>query len=542
MILIEFIYNLSLLVALSIVSGFVDKRYSRHSKTGLIIQGVLFGIVAIVGMMRPLVFSEGLIFDGRSVVLSLAALFFGPVSGIIAGIMALVFRLYQGGFGVLPGSLVIFFSVLIGSIYYEYIKIVDKKIKLMQLLYFGIVVNVVMLLIMFTLPFPEAISVIQRIGLSVIILFPLATVLIGKILSDQRSTNEVSEIISTSEKRLKKSEEFLKETQKIAQLGTYVLDIKTGIWKSSEIMDSIFGIGTGFDKTVEGWISLVHPDWQDIMKEYFLNEVIGLKKSFDKEYKIIRMNDKEERWVHGLGKLEFNEDNEPIRMVGTIRDITEQKLAEIELKKNKDELQKFFDDDISANYLTSAKGELLSCNKTYLKMFGFRTIEEALKFPIDRFYANPSTRKDFIELLKKKKGLELLEVEYISPEGRKIHALENASGIFDEKGNLVQIRGYVFDITERIKVQEENKKLSRAVGQSPVSVVITNPNGDIEYVNDKFCDITGYSREEVIGKNPRILKSGYQTKEYYTELWSTILAGKEWTGELQNKKICFKND
>ena len=84
------------------------------------------------------------------------------------------------------------------------------------------------------------------------------------------------------------------------------MDVNTGIWKSSEILDSIFGIEPDFDKSVEGWTSIIHPEWQQLMAEYFANEVVGLKKPFDKEYKIIRMNDKAERWVHGLGELVFD--------------------------------------------------------------------------------------------------------------------------------------------------------------------------------------------------------------------------------------------
>ena len=77
-------------------------------------------------------------------------------------------------------------------------------------------------------------------------------------------------------------------------------------------------------------------------------------------------------------------------------------------------------------------------------------------------------------------------------------------------------------------------KLSQAVEQSPLSIVITDLFGNIEYVNPWFTKTTGYTYEEVIGKNPRILKSGNIEQEYYKELWETISAGKEWRGEFKN--------
>jgi PAS domain S-box-containing protein len=80
------------------------------------------------------------------------------------------------------------------------------------------------------------------------------------------------------------------------------------------------------------------------------------------------------------------------------------------------------------------------------------------------------------------------------------------------------------------------RKLSSAVDQSPASVVITDTFGNIEYVNKKFCQITGYSQEESMGKNPRILKSGHHDKNFYENMWKAILSGKEWEGEMINKK------
>ena len=92
------------------------------------------------------------------------------------------------------------------------------------------------------------------------------------------------------------------------------------------------------------------------------------------------------------------------------------------------------------------------------------------------------------------------------------------------------------DITKRIAVEQEVKKLTRAVTQSPSIIVIADTNGNIEYANPKFSELTGYAANEVIGKNPRILKSGEQNKKIYENLWKTITSGKEWRGEFHNKK------
>jgi diguanylate cyclase (GGDEF)-like protein/PAS domain S-box-containing protein len=89
---------------------------------------------------------------------------------------------------------------------------------------------------------------------------------------------------------------------------------------------------------------------------------------------------------------------------------------------------------------------------------------------------------------------------------------------------------------ERNRAQESVRKLSQAVEQNPASIVITDMDGIIEYVNPKFCEVTGYSFEEVLGKNPRVLKSGETPDKEYRHLWETITSGEVWHGEFHNKK------
>jgi PAS domain S-box-containing protein len=91
-------------------------------------------------------------------------------------------------------------------------------------------------------------------------------------------------------------------------------------------------------------------------------------------------------------------------------------------------------------------------------------------------------------------------------------------------------------VLEKRAVEGRLGMLSRAVEQSPVSIIISDMSGAIEYVNPKFLQVTGYTMDEVIGQNPRILKSGKQSPEFYDGLWKTITSGEEWRGEIENRK------
>ncbi len=108
--------------------------------------------------------------------------------------------------------------------------------------------------------------------------------------------------------------------------------------------------------------------------------------------------------------------------------------------------------------------------------------------------------------------------------------------ILDETGAPQYLLGISEDITERKQAEESIRKLSQAIEQSPVSIVITDVEGSIEFVNAKFTQITGYSYAEALGQNPRILKSGETPAEEYRRLWKTIGSGSVWRGEFHNRK------
>ena len=108
--------------------------------------------------------------------------------------------------------------------------------------------------------------------------------------------------------------------------------------------------------------------------------------------------------------------------------------------------------------------------------------------------------------------------------------------LWDAHGRQIGVRGSERDITELVEAQAEARQLAEAVRQTSDSVVITDRNGTILFVNPAFERVTGYRREEAIGQNPRILKSGRQPQEFYRQLWDTILSGRSWAGRFENKR------
>ena len=186
MLLLELVYNLSVLVALSVLSAFLEERFDRTTKTGQILQGILFGTIAVVGMLYPLKIEEGLIFDGRTVVLSLCSLFFGPVAGGFAALIPAGYRIGLGGPGLAMGIATILTAVLFGTLfYYWYTSSEGFHFSKRNLLTLGVLVHGAMLLQTLLLPGGKAIPTLLAIGPTVAIAYPIATVLIGKILLDQ---------------------------------------------------------------------------------------------------------------------------------------------------------------------------------------------------------------------------------------------------------------------------------------------------------------------------------------------------------------------
>ena len=178
------------------------------------------------------------------------------------------------------------------------------------------------------------------------------------------------------------------------------------------------------------------------------------------------------------------------------------------------------------------KGVIIDFNLACEKMFGYKRDEiigkNAISFLIVKKY-----HKIIAENITKNFTLPY-EVEAVKKDGS-ILPIEFEAKYIDSKNSTIRVTA-VRDISLRKKNENEIKKLSTAIEQSANTIVMTDINGNVDYVNHRFYEITGYKAEEIIGKNPHLLNAKTQPKEYYSELWKTITQGKIWRGEFHNKK------
>ncbi|MEI6058898.1 MAG: PAS domain S-box protein, partial [archaeon] len=178
------------------------------------------------------------------------------------------------------------------------------------------------------------------------------------------------------------------------------------------------------------------------------------------------------------------------------------------------------------------------CSENVYDFLGYHTNEMLGKKILD--FTSPEDWERIIKVIMEanqtKKPFREVESRRIRKDGSEIIVSASGTPILDKDGNLVGYRGTERDVTEKKRAEENLRQLSQAVEQSPATIVITDTEGLIEYTNPKFSSLTGYTKEEAKGQNPRILKAGDMPAEHYKTLWDTIKAGSDWHGEMHNKK------
>jgi PAS domain S-box-containing protein len=150
-----------------------------------------------------------------------------------------------------------------------------------------------------------------------------------------------------------------------------------------------------------------------------------------------------------------------IGFVGVSVDITERRRAERALQESEERYRKFFEEDLTGDYVARADGTLLSCNQAFVRIFGFSSLEDALSSNVGKLYRSPEEAEDFLEQLKSSRKLEYFEKDLVRKDGGQVRIVENAIGIFDEQGELLEYKVYVFDDTERKRLEDQLRQAQK---------------------------------------------------------------------------------
>ncbi|MBT8317702.1 MAG: PAS domain S-box protein [Lutibacter sp.] len=331
------------------------------------------------------------------------------------------------------------------------------------------------------------------------------------------------------EQQLVESKFLLSEAQKIAKIGSYALDIETGFWTSSSVLNALFGIDKEYKKDIGGWLAIVHPKDRLQLQEYLFKNIVEDHQFFDREYRIKRLNDGEERYVHGLGKLEFR-NGKLIRMIGTIQDITDQKksalaLARIrnEVKASEKKFRQLYEKSGDA-IMIGKNGKFIDVNDAAVNMFGYKSKKQFLavhpKKLSPKFQPNGllsyENSKELITIAQEK-GTHRFEWTFLRKNGKKFPAEILLTSISNKPNNKV-VHGVLRDITERkiIETQlieskkkaEESNRLKTEFINNMSHEIRTPMNGILGF--SEFLADSNISDEKRLNFVKIIQNSGHQ--------------------------------
>jgi len=274
----------------------------------------------------------------------------------------------------------------------------------------------------------------------------------GKLLGYQGVDTDITERRKVEE-ALKESEYFFKESQRSAFIGSYKSDFLIGTWESSEVLDQIFGIDNEYERTIPGWLELVHSGDREMMHEYLMQDVLTKRLNFDKEYRIVRKNDGQVRWVHGQGQAKFNDAGDALSMIGTIQDITQRKQNEEKINM----LNFAVESTSEVVFMTDTEGIFTYVNPAFSMVYGHLAEEVVGKVTPRILKSGMLANAYYEEFWKSLKQRQIVDGELINAtkEGRSIHIEATSNAILNERGELIGYISIQKDISVRKKIENE---------------------------------------------------------------------------------------
>ena len=278
---------------------------------------------------------------------------------------------------------------------------------------------------------------------------------------------------------LQENEPLLREPRQGVGLGSYVIDLATGTWKVSPELYKIFGVDETSLHTLEGWVGLLHPDSREKCIEYRSHEELE-KTRIDYQCRIVRINDGEERWVHGLEEIEYDDQKTPVRHVGTVQDITERKHAEKQTQRSEAFLRQVIDINPNLVFVKDREGRFTLANKAVADVYG-TTVENLIAKTDADFNANFDEVEHFrlVDLkVMDTRQEQVISEEKITDAAGQVRWLQTVKRpIEGEDGRVNHVLGVATDITQRKLAEGRLRRTQYAVDHATDGIFVIGHDG-----------------------------------------------------------------
>lgn len=345
-----------------------------------------------------------------------------------------------------------------------------------------------------------------------------------------------------TEQSLKASEERFRLAFENANDGVCIVALDGKLVQVNQRMSDIFGYSRREleSKTV---MDISHPEDRNVSPRFIERNLAGdvVNSVFEKRY---IHKDGHVVWGQVSSSLVRDEHGEPLHFVSHVQDISYRKEMEEALSQSEARYRLLAENAADAIWTMDERQNFTFVSPSFERLFGY-TLEELGKGLPEGLIPEHSRQSIMEHVARRVRSVEqgnpdhtpyCIVLEQYAKGGRHLWIEATTTPIYDEHGAYKGVVGVSRDISERKIADMELQKRSRAMENSPASIVITDAAGRIEYVNPAFVEETGYTREEVLGRSPRILKSGLHDQEFYADLWQAITSGQSWQGEICNKR------
>jgi len=360
----------------------------------------------------------------------------------------------------------------------------------------------------------------------------------GDILWDGIATDVTDRRLAQLE--LLRNQEMLNEAQRLGQLGSWELDLLSGELRWSDEIYRMFELDPAqFKPSYENFLNVIHPDDRDKVNQAYTQSLQD-KQPYDVLHRLL-FADGRIKWVREHCSSDFDASGKPLRSVGAVQDITEQKLAEAAIQKSSSRITTLLNSVAEGIYGVDMRGNCTFVNAAGLHLLGYsdeselvgKHVHELIHHtrPDGSFY--PAAECRLYRCLASRENIHVDDEVFWRKDGSSfpVDYWSRPTTLEGEEGAVITF----MDISLR-KQSEEVMRVAAAAFETHEGIMITDAHSKILRVNKAFQVITGYSAEDVLGRNPRILSSGKQGKEFYTEMWRVLLDEGAWSGEIWDRR------